>query len=188
MAVEYLTVEHLSTEELTRIFSRIQAHPARSFRDIPCWEIASPSDDYSRIRYRGERHRGHRLLYAWLVAPIPRGYAYGELDHLCRNTHCVNPVHLEFVDRRTNVLRGESPIAQVARKTHCLKGHPLPSERNGRNERVCKTCSRDRLSKFAERHPDRYKEIREAATRRYAERYPERRRETYRRYYKKTRT
>lgn len=44
----------------------------------------------------------HRFAYEQLVGPIPEGM---ELDHLCRNTRCVRPEHLEPVTMRENRLR-----------------------------------------------------------------------------------
>ena len=68
------------------------------------------------------------------------------LDHLCRNTLCANPNHLEPVTTRVNVLRGESPSAHAARATHCPQGHPL-NDQNMRvysGARVCLPCKRAR--------------------------------------------
>jgi len=41
----------------------------------------------------------HRVAYREMVAEIPAGY---EVDHLCRNTRCVKPDHLEAVPPRVN--------------------------------------------------------------------------------------
>jgi hypothetical protein len=84
----------------------------------------------------------HRFAWEWLVGPIPQGL---ELDHLCRVPQCVNPDHLEPVTPRVNKLRGQSPSALHARKTHCPQGHPYA----GRNlyvapsgQRGCRECNR----------------------------------------------
>src|SRR5665647_2266757 len=45
----------------------------------------------------------HRWSYEHHFGPVPDGL---HLDHLCRNTICVNPEHLEPVTQRENVLRG----------------------------------------------------------------------------------
>lgn len=68
------------------------------------------------------------------------------LDHLCRVRGCVNPAHLEIVDNTTNILRGEGPTAQNARKTHCKRGHELNAEnvRVCRGERICWPCKLQR--------------------------------------------
>lgn len=73
-----------------------------------CWEwIASlKPNGYGQFSPRpGRVAYAHRYAYELLVGPIPTG---ADLDHLCRNRRCVNPDHLDPVDRRTNLLR--SPI------------------------------------------------------------------------------
>ncbi|MFE0326316.1 HNH endonuclease [Streptomyces sp. NPDC058960] len=79
-----------------------------------------------------------------LVGPIPDGM---QLDHLCRERRSVRPDHLEPVTLVQNVMRGESPTAVNARKTHCRRGHGLDGDNlyvkpDGR--RVCVTCRRER--------------------------------------------
>lgn len=64
----------------------------------------------------------HRFSYEFANGPVPDGL---QLDHLCRNRLCVNPGHIEPVTQRVNMLRGISPAAENARKTHCMNGHPL---------------------------------------------------------------
>lgn len=59
------------------------------------------------------------------------------IDHLCRNRSCTNPVHLEMVPIKVNILRGTSPSAFNATKSHCLNGHSL----SGSNLYVVKTKS-----------------------------------------------
>lgn len=91
----------------------------------------------------------HRWAYERDRGPIPDGL---ELDHLCRNPICVNPAHLEPVTSRENNLRGLSPAAIHARKTHCPQGHAY-SGVNKRGERVCRTCNTEQ--KRARRNHDK---------------------------------
>lgn len=97
----------------------------------------------------GDKHRvvrAHRFAYELLVGLIPEGL---HIDHLCRNRGCVNPTHLEPVTQRENNLRGESPIAKEAAKTHCPQGHPydeantvVEQRGHGRTARRCRICRR----------------------------------------------
>lgn len=50
-----------------------------------------------RVKY------AHRAMYEQEVGPITEGL---ELDHLCRQTMCVNPSHLEPVTHAVNLRRG----------------------------------------------------------------------------------
>lgn len=105
-----------------------------------CWLYLGPfSVSISGLIYG--RHNGigaHRIAYEIYKGPIPKGLT---IDHLCRNTICTNPEHLEAVTLRTNILRGESPIAYHAGSTHCPRGHSYDNiRRNG--ERECLRCKR----------------------------------------------
>lgn len=82
-------------------------------------------------------------LAAWreIYGPVPAGLT---LDHLCRDRRCWNPLHLEPVTNRENLLRGHGVAAKNARKTHCKRGHALSGgnlrvKPNG--SRVCRACT-----------------------------------------------
>lgn len=93
-----------------------------------------------------KRVLAHRLSWLLTNGPIPDGL---QLDHVCRVKLCVRPElpHLEPVTRRENILRGESPMAVNARKTHCVHGHEYTPENtviDGMYRR-CRQCRRDNL-------------------------------------------
>jgi hypothetical protein len=83
--------------------------------------------------------------FAW--GPVPEGFC---IDHLCRNRRCVNTEHMEVVTLRENILRGTAPPAQLAKATHCQRGHAFDKpntilvQRNGHQQRVCRTCENER--------------------------------------------
>jgi hypothetical protein len=102
-----------------------------------------------------KRVRAHRHAYLILVGPVSDGL---HLDHLCRNRACVNPAHLEPVSPQVNVLRGETPAAANAAKTHCVHGHPFDEANTYRNpsgSRSCRACQRQ----YKRQHADRQSEM-----------------------------
>ncbi len=89
----------------------------------------------------------HRWAYEQARGAIPDGM---HLDHLCRNTLCVNPDHLQAVTARENLRRGVGFAGTNARKTRCPAGHPYSGDnvyiRPASGSRVCVTCRRQRDS------------------------------------------
>lgn len=85
--------------------------PASNGRHYPCFQFG-----------RCASYPAHRvsLVIFGVVPPINKS-----VDHLCKNTLCVNPDHLEIVTIKENILRGDGPAAKNKRKTHCKKGHKL---------------------------------------------------------------
>lgn len=75
--------------------------------------------------------RAHRMAWQLTNGIIPKGL---QLDHLCRNTRCCNPAHLEPVTAKINTLRGIGPTAINARTESCKIGHPL----SGNNLMICR--------------------------------------------------
>jgi hypothetical protein len=53
----------------------------------------------------GFQDSSHRVAYELFIGPIPKGF---QLDHLCRNRSCANPLHLEPVTPAENINRGRT--------------------------------------------------------------------------------
>lgn len=111
-----------------------------------CWVVpvsnAKTHRGYRNVEVQGGRFRAHVVSYVAHRGQIPDGLV---LDHLCRVRNCVNPAHLEPVTNRENILRGDSPSAQNARKTRCIRGHELSGEnlyQKPDGNRQCRECQR----------------------------------------------
>lgn len=125
-----------------------------------CWEWTGTkqSDGYAQVRFERRNRIAHRVSYEYFLGPIPAGL---ELDHLCRVRHCINPEHLEPVSGTVNKLRGNSPLAINARKTHCASGHEFNEAntyryvRGGRPMRACRACNAAAVRRAKARRKER---------------------------------
>ena len=135
-------VEVIKFDTETRFWSKVE-------KTDGCWNWKGfLRTGYGCMSIKGKQIPAHRYAYELLVGKIPEGK---HIDHLCRNRACVNPVHLEPVTLRENVLRGEGLTAKNADKTHCPNGHEYDrkywNNRDKSYQRACSTCSRAKDSK-----------------------------------------
>ena len=140
-----------------------------------CWLWNGRLDcyGYGIIGWRYGRHRemkrttgAHRA--SWIVhrGPILPGLT---IDHLCRNTICVNPDHMETVPNAENVRRSfrdrersgapaGRPRVNLEDRRGCAK-HGKSDGRwyeqtRGYTAWVCRPCSRERLRRWHEGQAD----------------------------------
>ena len=113
-----------------------------------CWEWHGPTSAtihktnswvYGMFRPGGRANNigAHRWAYETFKGPISKGM---QLDHLCRNTLCVNPDHLQPVTLKQNLNRGRRYYAD---QTHCKRGHEFTPENTYRpatGGRYCRRC------------------------------------------------
>ena len=131
-----------------RIWARVQLC---LIKDGECliWPGGKTRAGYGKYSYRLKGHlKGHqiqgyvhRLAYEQIRGRIPSGL---EIDHLCRRRDCANPIHLEAVTHRENILRGDTFAARQASQTHCKRGHIFDERNTYRSpygERDCRACN-----------------------------------------------
>lgn len=117
------------------------------------WTGATDGHGYGQMNVGGRPEKVHRLMYRLWVGEIPEGLS---IDHLCRNTLCALPDHLEAVTLSENTRRQLAATGHAnARKTHCPKGHPY-DESNTRHAtkgtgRVCRICRAASSKAYRER-------------------------------------
>lgn len=101
-----------------------------------CWEFSGPiaSNGYGRVSWRGQRLYAHRVSYATFVGPLVDTLT---IDHLCRNTVCVNPAHLEQVTKPENSRRATRDICP---RGHSLIGDNIAYSNGNRPRRHCRLC------------------------------------------------
>lgn len=136
---------------MSTAFDRVMSKGVPAQGGCIVYSGAKMSAGYGMTSQGKKRLLAHRVAYEGMVGPVPDGLV---IDHLCRNRACVNPYHLEVVTFRENVLRGTSPTADNAKKTHCPKGHPYiegnlvkRGRRAGRG-RECAACNRARVRAY----------------------------------------
>jgi hypothetical protein len=122
--------------------SRIEVRPDGCWD----WQLRIDRCGYGRVSFPVPDMQGlmaHRVAYEAMVGPIPEGMT---IDHLCRNTKCINPDHLRPATQRENILGSEGVTAKAARRTHCIHGHPFAGDNLlvSKGVRYCRECMRRR--------------------------------------------
>jgi hypothetical protein len=146
-------IEHMSGLQKAKLWSLVDRNGPGG-----CWSLRRKLSEsgYALFTANGVTAYAHRTVYELVKGRIPDGR---ELDHVCRNRWCVNPDHLEPVQPRENIMRGEGICARNSWKTHCANGHLLTvdnvivkSKNNGRNlSRQCRTCRLAQDASYRER-------------------------------------
>lgn len=126
----------LNVVQVGRFWSKVNGYGSDG-----CWLWGDRVDSfgYGHFKLRTRTLKAHRVAWTLKRGPIPDDKT---LDHLCRTPRCVNPAHLALVSNKQNILRGASPTAINALKTHCSRGHELTGAniRTCRGKRECRLC------------------------------------------------
>lgn len=129
--------------------SRLSERPFEKidFWTSRCWSWLGARNDsgYGQLQTSvGQKSYAHRWMYERTYGPIPEGLW---IDHLCRNTSCMRPTHLQAVTPWENTKRGK----QFSLRTHCKRGHAFDEQNRSirKNQRpwygrpehqTCRTC------------------------------------------------
>jgi hypothetical protein len=125
---------------IERLLRRIEVNKATG-----CWNwLGCTAGGYGRIMTSTKRPAAvHRVAYEHFKGTIPIEL---ELHHICCNTRCCNPDHLEPMLHGDNTRLSPLGIAAInARKTYCKRGHRLSPEnvyRKKNGTRQCRICMR----------------------------------------------
>lgn len=139
----------------TRFWSKVK----KGEQPEDCWEWIGTKDrkGYGAIFYEGRHQRAHRISFLLVGKDLSPST---QLDHLCRNTSCVNPDHLEPVTNQENQLRGIAGQRNKERASSialCPKGHPYTEENtyyDKKGWRACRTCHRNRERERMKKQPN----------------------------------
>lgn len=135
------------------------------------WHGATRINGYGMVTFGGKTVSAHTYSLMLDGQSVPKGM---HVDHICRVRACVKPEHLRIVTPRENILSTTSPAARNARKTHCLRGHPLTMDnvRKGKFEmhgwRLCVTCHRESTVRWRAKYSERNNALRRAKRRKPA--------------------
>lgn len=111
-----------------------------------CWNWTGglQKDGYGICKRFGQS-LAHRAVYFMMTGTISNEL---EIDHLCRNRKCVNPLHMQQVTHQQNISRSIyfRERHRNGRKTHCIRGHEFNDQNSfienykGKIMRKCRVC------------------------------------------------
>jgi hypothetical protein len=114
------------------------------------WTGARQRFGHGSFRLKHGSVLAHRWAYEYLIGPIPATLV---LDHLCRTTSCVHPLHVEPVTSGVNIMRGTAISVGYAQRSMCVHGHPFDDTNTKQTAtgRICRACSRRNTATYAKR-------------------------------------
>jgi hypothetical protein len=118
------------------------------------WPRAKVRKGYGVVHYQRKQHYTHRVMYEAAKGEIPNGL---QIDHLCRNTSCCNPDHLDAVSPKENTRRADAARGgqrMLRRGSHCPHGHAFTNSNtyvDQRGQISCRECRKRRHEEWAEK-------------------------------------
>lgn len=116
------------------------------------WNGAKDRTGYGHILRKGKTFAAHRLSYSLYKGSIPPKYL---IHHKCEIRNCINPEHLQAVDRKTHYVdihysilkAGKIQAKNRSNRTHCVNGHEFTEENvyleSKSKFRRCKACRKN---------------------------------------------
>ena len=142
--------------KIERFFQKVDKSGSTDFPTCWIWTGAATSKTYGHFCYYTKKPAigAHVASYLFHKGEIPDGQI---VRHSCDNPSCVNPEHLILGTHSDNMkdmfARGRNGWSSK-KLTHCRKGHSFEEfgvyERrwkNGKTDRICKECQRNRALK-----------------------------------------
>lgn len=141
---KYCSRECKSGDQESRFWEKVSVDP-----ETGCWVwqgalqgkyYQHENGGYGSVKWNKRVRPAHLVAWELVRGPVPDGLC---IDHLCRNTRCVNPDHMEPVTNAENIRRG-----LIRRPTHCPQGHEYTDEntvymskgKGHKPYRACKIC------------------------------------------------
>jgi hypothetical protein len=125
-------------DPLDRFMEKVSVEP-----NSGCWlwtASVSPSG-YAKFGItRSVSVEAHAWAYRRFRGDVPRGW---DVHHKCEVKCCVNPNHLQAIEKATHREITDTPCSRNKKKSHCLNGHPFDEknthyDKNG--GRSCRAC------------------------------------------------
>ena len=161
MKIHALKGKKQTKEHIAKRVASYKSHP-RKLRDLGkrlmskvkidkkgCWgwqgaRFRKEYGDYAQIRIGRKNNskcvKAHRVSYEHFVGKVLKGL---ELDHLCHNTLCINPEHLQPVTHSINMSRRKD-----SGLLNCKYGHLYSKKttyiRSDNGRRECMVCRKVR--------------------------------------------
>ena len=129
------------TQLSDRFLAKLQEIP-----EMGCWVWTAGRDKngYGKFNVNKRSRMAHRISYEAKFGLIPDGLV---IDHLCRETSCVNPDHLRAVTNWENLMAegSRAPAKLQAERDNCERCGSAYSDLG--YQRACRKCrtARDRV-------------------------------------------
>lgn len=149
----------ISSDSITRFWQKVQ-------KTDSCWNWTASKDKYGygmwnyRTSKKQQFMRAHRFAFLLSHGQLTPGK---EINHICKNTSCVNSKHLEELTREEHMRKTPGTYGyKWGHRSKCEKGHPLKGKNLmpfalKRGFRKCRECSIEASKKWRTENPEKMK-------------------------------